>query len=105
MYITNLLKGNDMGADIINIAALFIGAAFLLHLVLLFRIIREVNNSQKYSSDKINYISVLFPFNMKKILNRHREVCPDSDLLKLFRTNNIVITVIIVAAYIYIFMK
>ena len=94
-----------MRTDMINLAAWLIVAGFILHLVLLFRIIREVNTSKKYSSDKINYISVLFPFNLKKILNRHKEVCPDSDLLKHFRMNNIVITVIVVVAYLYIVMS
>lgn len=91
-----------MRTDIINFATLLIGAGFVLHLVLLFRIMREVNNSQKYKTDRISYFSLIFPFNLKKILNRHREVCQESDLRKLFRTNNIVIGVIFIVTYIYI---
>ncbi len=94
-----------MRSDIINIATLFILAGFVLHLIFLFRIIKEINNSKKYSKDKINYISVLFPFNLNKIMSRHKEVYPDSDLPKRFRMNNIVITIAMAVTFIYIMMN
>ncbi len=94
-----------MKTNIINLAAWFIVAGFILHLVFLFRIIREVNNSKKYSKDRISYFSLIFPFNLGKILTRHKEIAPESDLLKLFRMNNIVITAVVIIGFIYVSMN